>query len=190
MIIIFYVYDFDKTIYDGDSSLDFYLFCIKIKKSIIFNIIKVFFAYILYFFKIKNKTYVKEVFFSFVKNFEDIDKVVNDFFFVNRKKIKRFYLEKNHDKDIIISASPYFLLKPISLDLKVKDLIASDVSKKTGKFKSQNCKGIKKVEYLKEKYKNIEVLEVYTDSYSDQPLIDIARKAYIVDKDKITKIKG
>lgn len=190
MIIIFNVYDFDKTIYDGDSSLDFYLFCIKIKKIIIFNIIKVFFAYILYFFKIKNKTYVKEVFFSFVKHFEDIDKVVNDFWNENRKKIKQFYLEKKHNKDIIISASPYFLLKPISLDLKVKDLIASDVSKKTGKFKSQNCKGIKKVEYLKEKYKNIEVLEVYTDSYSDQPLIDIARKAYIVDKDNITKIKG
>ena len=53
MIVIFNVYDFDKTIYDGDSSLDFYLFCVKRKKVIFLITIKVFFAYILYFLKIK-----------------------------------------------------------------------------------------------------------------------------------------
>ena len=29
------LYDFDNTIYDGDSSVDFYLFCLKKKISII-----------------------------------------------------------------------------------------------------------------------------------------------------------
>ena len=29
------VYDFDKTIYNGDSTIDFYLFCLKKKFSII-----------------------------------------------------------------------------------------------------------------------------------------------------------
>ena len=28
-------YDFDKTIYDGDSTADFYIFCLKKHKSII-----------------------------------------------------------------------------------------------------------------------------------------------------------
>ena len=28
-------YDFDKTIYDGDSTADFYMFCLKKHKSII-----------------------------------------------------------------------------------------------------------------------------------------------------------
>ncbi len=183
------IYDFDKTIYDGDSSLDFYFFCVKRKKYLIFNIVKVIGAYFLYFLKIKNKTYVKEVFFSFLKAFKDIDKVVKEFWQVNKKKVKQFYLEKDHRNDIIISASPYFLLKPITKELKVKDLIASDVNKKNGKFTKANCKGEVKVTYLKEKYIDIKVLEVYTDSYSDQPLIDLASKAYLVDKNKITKIK-
>ena len=34
------VYDFDGTIYDGDSTLDFIKFLIKKKKSILFNIPK------------------------------------------------------------------------------------------------------------------------------------------------------
>ena len=43
------VYDFDGTIYDGDSSIDFYLFCIKRKPSILFrSIIKQLSGAILY----------------------------------------------------------------------------------------------------------------------------------------------
>ena len=80
------IYDFDKTIYDGDSSLDFYLFCVKRKKYLIFNIVKVIGAYFLYFLKIKNKTYVKEVFFSFLKAFKDIDKVKKDKTVLFRKR--------------------------------------------------------------------------------------------------------
>ena len=51
------VYDFDKTIYDGDSSIDFYLFCLKRKKSIILLLPKQVFAMILYKLKIKDKEY-------------------------------------------------------------------------------------------------------------------------------------
>lgn len=183
------IYDFDKTIYDGDSSVDFYFYCLSRKKSLIFNLPKVLIAYFLYFLKLKNKTYVKEVFFSFVKYFDDIDSIIEEFWINNKKKIKQFYLDKNHDKDIIISASPYFLLKPISLDLKVKDLIASDVSKKTGKFHKENCKGENKVVYLKKKYNDFVVNEVYTDSYSDRPIIELGQKAFLVKKNKITRIK-
>lgn len=61
------VYDFDKTIYDGDSSIDFYLFCLKRKKSIILLLPKQVFAMILYKLKIKDKEYFKSQFFSFVK---------------------------------------------------------------------------------------------------------------------------
>ena len=51
--IMLNVYDFDKTIYDGDSSIDFYLFCLKRKKSIILLLTKQVFAMILYKLKIK-----------------------------------------------------------------------------------------------------------------------------------------
>ena len=184
------IYDFDKTIYDGDSSIDFFMFSLRKRCSIIFNVPKIVIYYVLYFLKIKSKKEVKEIFFEFLNRIDDVDLLIKEFWSVNKNKIKKFYLDKkNHDKDIIISASPEFLLKPICQEFKVYDLIASDVDKNSGKFLGENCKGIEKVIRLKDKYKNIKVNNVYTDSYSDQPLIDIANSAYIVRGDDIEKIK-
>ena len=36
-----YLYDFDGTIYDGDSSVDFFKFCLKKDKKLIFHLIKI-----------------------------------------------------------------------------------------------------------------------------------------------------
>ena len=69
------------------------------------------------------------------------------------------------------------------------DLIASKVDKTTGKFIKKNCKGTEKVIRLKKLYKKVEVNKVYTDSYSDKPLIDIAKHAYIVNGNNIKQIK-
>ena len=173
------VYDFDKTIYDGDSSLDFYLFCARRKKKLYFLSFKVIFFYILYFLKLKTKTRVKEVFFSFLK-YIDCDNMVNDFFESNKHKIKSFYIVSDHSNDIIISASPYFLLEKFADYLKVKDLIASNVDKNNGKFLNENCKGEKKVEYFLEKYPNYIINNFYTDSLSDMPLMRISKKSYVI----------
>lgn len=183
------IYDFDKTIYDGDSPIDFYKFCVKKNKLLILNSFKVLFYYFLYIFKMKNKNEVKEVFFSFLRKINNPEEVVNNFFEKYKYKIKEFYLLKNHSKDIIISASPEFLLKSFASYLKVKDLIASDVDIYTGKFKRDNCKGENKVKYLKEKYPKIIINEVYSDSLSDLPLMNISKNAYIVKGNKIKKYK-
>ena len=63
-------YDFDKTIYDGDSSIDFYLYCLKRKKSIILLLPIQLYGMLLYILKIKNKEYFKEKFFVFIKKIE------------------------------------------------------------------------------------------------------------------------
>ena len=42
------IYDFDKTIYDGDSSIDFYKFCVKKNKLMILTSFKELFYYFLY----------------------------------------------------------------------------------------------------------------------------------------------
>lgn len=183
------IYDFDKTIYDGDSSIDFYKFCVKKNKILILNSFKVLFYYFLYFFKLKNKNDVKEAFFSFMKRINNPEIVISIFFEEYKYKIKKFYLLKNHSKDIIISASPEFLLKPFASYLKVKDLIASDVDICTGKFRKDNCKGKNKVKYLKEKYPKIIVNTVYSDSLSDTPLMNISKNAYIVKGNEIKKYK-
>ena len=61
------VYDFDKTIYDGDSTIDFYLYCLNRNKTLIFMLPTQLYGMLLYILKVKEKEYFKEKFFSFIK---------------------------------------------------------------------------------------------------------------------------
>ena len=179
------LYDFDGTIYDGDSTVDFYLFCLK-KKFRIILVLPLFFIFaLLYFLKLVNKTKMKEKFFGFLLYFSDIDDLVLEFWNLNNKKIKKFYLEKDHKNDIIISASPYFLLKSICDRLKVKKLIASPVNKVTGIYEGNNCDGVEKVKRLNSECGCVCVNDVYSDSYNDIPIWKLGKRAYLVRRNKI-----
>ena len=62
------VYDFDKTIYDGDSTADFYIFSLKRHKKILLlapSLIGAFLKF--YVFKIGTKTQFKEKMYKFLK---------------------------------------------------------------------------------------------------------------------------
>ncbi len=179
------VYDFDKTIYDGDSSFDFFLYCLKQDKKLFFHIFKLIIPSIKYNLKIINITEFKEVIFSYLNKINDVDNLVNDFWRLNKNKIKDFYLKKDKKNHIIISASPYFLLNPLMDELNVTRLIASDVDKNTGKFNKKNCRGHEKVKRLKEEYKDVVIDKMYSDSLHDAPLLDLANKSYMVKKNNI-----
>lgn len=176
------IYDFDDTIYDGDSSIDFFKYCLKRNKKVLFTLPSIFFAFGLYMLKIKEKEYFKSKFFAFVKYFDNIESVVNDFWKDNYCKIKEFYKVEHKDTDIIISASPEFLLKPVSKKYKF-ELIASKVSLKTGEFE-KNCYGEEKVKRLNEFGYNT-CNKFYSDSLSDLPLKNISKQSYIVKGDNI-----
>ena len=49
------VFDFDNTIYDGDSSIDFYIFCLKSNPLLIRYLPIQLYGMIMYKLKIKNK---------------------------------------------------------------------------------------------------------------------------------------
>lgn len=181
-------YDFDKTIYDGDSTADFYLFSLKRHKKIIALAPSLLAAFLkFYVLKKGTKTEFKEVMYRFLC-YCDIEKDINDFWKINKHKIKRFYFENKKTDDVIISASPEFLLKPLCNELGINNLIASCVDCKTGKYSGINCHGKEKVRRFYEVFgKNTEVDEFYSDSYSDSPMAEIAKKAYLVKQDKLFK---
>lgn len=182
-------YDFDKTIYDGDSSVDFYLYCLKRNKKILLCLPIQIFGFILYVFGLKDKTYFKEKVFSFLKRIDNIDEYIQDFWNKNDNKIKYWYLEQKAKTDVIISASPEFLLKPLEKKLKIK-VIASKVNKKTGKFESLNCHDKEKIKrYEKETKKEKNIKRFYSDSIkSDYPMFEYAEEAYLVKKNERRKI--
>lgn len=182
-------YDFDKTIYDGDSTIDFYVYCLKRNKSIILYLPIQFFGFILYKLHIKEKEYFKEKFFVFLNKIDDIDQCVINFWNENEYKIKKWYLNQKEENDLIISASPYFLLLNIAERLSVKNLIATDVDKKTGKFLSKNCYGEEKVIRFKKEYNNKKIENFYSDSLSDMPMMNLSINSFLVKGDNFKKIK-
>lgn len=179
------VFDFDKTIYKKDSSVEFYFYTLKKHFSIVKYLPVQAYAFILYKLGIKKLEFFKEKFFLFIKVYKNIDEEIEKFWDDERKKDIRYDILKNtNNPNVVISASPYFLLEGICKELGVEKLIATDVDKKTGKFLSQNCKGEQKVVRLNEEVKDYEVELFYSDSYSDTPLARLAKKAYIIKKDQ------
>ena len=182
------VYDFDKTIYDGDSTMDFYLFCVKRHKGIFryaFPLVKGAVRY--YVLNIGTKTIMKENMYRFLTKI-DAGKDIEDFWEQNKSKIKNWYKKQQKSDDLVISASPYFLLKPICDYLGIKHLIASRVDVNTGKYTGENCHGDEKVKMFREQYGD-KIDEFYSDSYNDEPLARMSEKAFMVKGDTITEWK-
>ena len=195
------VYDFDGTIYSGDSTYDFYFYLIKKKPIVLLYLPKFIYSYILYKLNIKiendekfnflsdddylvlNKTYLKQNFFRFLNAIDnnEIDKLIHDFWLekINQNKIFKYYIKQRKKDDVIISASPRFLLDPICKVLKC-NLICSEVDKYTGKYNSLSCWWKEKVIRYKKIYGEKQIDEFYSDSVTDLPLALISKKSFRV----------
>ncbi|WP_285396537.1 haloacid dehalogenase-like hydrolase [Lysinibacillus sp. fls2-241-R2A-57] len=178
------VYDFDKTIYKGDSTLDFYVFCIKKQPLLILLLPIQILGFIKYKLGMITKLQFKETFYIFLKYVKNTDVKLIDFWIANKHRIQPWYIKQQKPDDLIISASPEFLLKPICNELGILYLIASVVDKDTGKCLSENCYGIEKTNRYYESYGDTIINEFYSDSLTDTPMAKMAQKSFGV-KDKI-----
>lgn len=181
------VFDFDKTIYSADSTVDFYLFCLKRHPRIIKHLPLQVWGIVKYKVQLCTKEIMKENFFCFLKSIEDIDYEINVFVKSNVGKIQKWYLDMHGETDVVISASPEFLIEEFSKETTGFKVLASTVDKKTGEFKSRNCYGEEKVRRFKETFPEENIECFYSDSYSDLPMAKIAKKAYLVKNGKMTE---
>ena len=173
------VYNFDRTIYDGNSTVDFYLFCLKKYPFIVKCIPKQLYAFVLYIFGLIDKPEMEDRFFCFLDIIPSIDDAVRVFWEHNLKKIKEWYLKNHSDTDLIISSSPDFLIEYACSKLGVK-LISPDTDEKSGKPFEKKCFGNEKHSRFCEYCSNEKINSFYSDSISDKPLAEKAEKAFIV----------
>lgn len=184
------VFDFDNTIYNGECSLDFFMYCLKRKKSLI-KYLPMVTAKVL-----KYKTskvgmdevneFVESMLIVFFDNCENLDILVSDFWKINAKKLKPVILNKITSEDAVISASPRFLLSGIARELGTNNLLCTEVDMKNKKI-SFLCYGENKVLAYREKFGRSEIDEFYTDNQNDAPLMAISKEVYLVSGDTITK---
>ena len=180
------VYDFDGTIYDGDSTKDFFLFCLKRHPSLCLVVPRFMLFTFLYMIGKCGKEKMKESFYRFLTLLPDTQFEVRLFWDANFNKIKQWYLFNRKDNDIVISASPDFLLRPICSKLNVY-LIASLVNPENGMYTGKNCYGIEKVRRFKEMLPDTDIELFYSDSESDRPLAELSQRAYFVKNNEITE---
>ncbi len=174
------VYDFDKTIFRGDSTVRFFLYCLVKQPDIIFTLIRIVPTGVSFVLGRKTKTAWKEHFYRFLHHIKDMDQCLMEFWNKNEKRIARYYLDQHQEQDVIISASPEFLLRPICEKLEIKNLIGSKVDPMTGIYDGENCWGEEKVKRLKKEMPELEIIQFYSDSLSDSPLAKCAEKAFLV----------
>lgn len=180
------VYDFDSTIYAGDSTVDFYRFAVKKQPALLRFLPEQIWGIARYRLGFGTKERMKEHFYSFLCGINDTEKLINAFWQVHQTKIQSWYLAQKQADDVIISASPEFLLRPICQKLHVQ-LLASRVDMRTGKYTGWNCRGEEKVRRFREAYAEQKIEKFYSDSDSDTPLARLAQRAFKVCGDKITR---
>ena len=128
-----------------------------------------------------DKTQMKEMFYRFLRDV-DTEPMVEAFWQSHRKNIYPWYAALHEEEDIVISASPEFLLKPICEELGIHTLMASRVDPHTGKYTGTNCHGEEKVRRLEALTGVTHVDRFYSDSQNDLPMARIAYEAFLVDR--------
>lgn len=187
------VFDFDNTIYDGESIMDIFLYFLKKDTKTILKFAPKFIKdFIRYKF---DKITVDEAMASYGKAFkaycEKVEDIYGDFerfWDKNQSKVKQFYFDIQDENDIVVSGCPYCLLKIICDRIGIKHYIGSDIDPIKGEI-NKICYKDKKIEAFREVYGYVVIDDFYTDSMADKPMMDISRNVFMVKGEKITQIK-
>ena len=187
------VYDFDNTIYDGESMLDLFFFYLKRDPYLIKYIPKVFHALAKYKAGKITAEQAIERYAPFVEDYfrtiEDFSADAVEFWNGHMKNVKPFYAQLHRDDDIIVTASPELSMREVCRRLGVKHCVGSVIDEKTGKI-TRLCMRSRKVPAFLEAFPDAHIDDFYTDSpKNDAPLIEMADRAFVVKGNKIKQIK-
>lgn len=187
------VFDFDNTIYDGETLVDFIVYYIKTDPTIwqyVPKLLSIYFKDTLHLFTVDRaiKEYAGFLEGYYVKKIDTAGRDVVDFWNKNEKKIKPWYNEIRRDDDIIVSGTTDFILEEIMKRMGIKNYISSSIDKNTGKFR-RLCFLENKVKLFNQYYPGAHIDNFYTDSMNDKPMMDISDRVFLVTGDKIEQIK-
>ena len=182
------VFDFDNTIYRGESSFDLVVFMIKNNKKILLYLPSIFINMIKYKMCMVEKAQLLKKINDFMKviimNENEVNALVKRFWKKKIHKLDRNMLKRIKKDDVIITAGPDFLIHGIKKLINTDNIISSEIDYEKFEVKYFNF-GDNKVKRYKELYGNRRIDCLYTDSYNDKALMDISDKVYIVKKGRL-----
>ena len=201
------VYDFDGTIYDGDSTVDFTRFCLRRHPGVLAGLPKFLGTSlllatgrrfigtsVLLALGRRNLTQFKSVLFGEMAKRFSLEKEAELFWQDERTRAKlgRWFFDRPRDLPIVIaSASPEFELQYAAKLLGVPTLIGTKCDVKTGALIGKNCKGEEKLRRIEQNIGPFEIRAMYTDdAKADGPLLAAAQEGYIVTHGVLVPFRG
>ena len=185
------VYDFDGTLYDGDSTADYVLFCLRRHPSLLLSLPRVAVAAAKLAMKQIGLTEFKSALFIAMGERIDLEGEARRFWqdAKTRGKLGAWFQDTPRDLPIVIaSASPEFELRHAAAILGVGVLIGTRCDE-TGKLLGRNCKGEEKIRRIREVIGEFSVRAMYTDDVkADAPLLHMAQERYLVTHGVVKKI--
>lgn len=181
------VYDFDNTLYDGESSFDFFLYCLRRRPVLLRHLPKV----LRFLARYKRAKVTHEMLLAEMDAYAeevyailpDVQALTLSFWKTHEKKLRKaFYQEHRRPDDVVVSASFDFFLKPACDMLGVKTVLGSSFDFESGKV-VRLCFADEKPRVFGQAFPEAVIDAFYTDSLVDTPLSAKAKKAYLVKKD-------
>lgn len=177
------VFDFDNTLYRGESSVDLALYMVKTNKKIILYLPKIFYNLLKYKLCIVDKRKTVAAINDFMRHAlsgkEELLGAVEGFWATHRHKLNMDMLKLIGSDDVIITAGPDFLIKAIQNELHTTHLLCSVIDTDRMAVRYLNF-GSNKANAFRNTFGSRKIDCFYTDSYNDKALMDIADKVYIV----------
>lgn len=178
------VYDFDETIFFPDSSYSFVRYCLRhYPRAVLRALPNAALAGLKKLLGQADTRALKEQVFSFLPYLDNVEQIVREFWNEKHGQIADWYLEQRRDDDLIISASPEFLLRPIARELGV-GLLATRMDSQTGRILGDNCHDTAKVCRFLKAYPGETPDAFYSDSLSDSPMAWFAKEAWLVKNER------
>ena len=182
------VFDFDNTIYKGESSIDFSFYMIRHNKKILRYVPTILLSLAGYKLcllkKEKLESIINDFLFGVLDGTESITTYVGHFWESHAHMLNKKILHMVEPEDVIISASPILLIQGIQEMINTENIIGTEIDLEQKKVTWFNF-GDNKVKRYRSLYGDLKIDVFYTDSYNDKDMMDIAQKVYIVKKGNI-----
>ena len=172
-------YDFDDTILNGNSMVRFSLFCTLRLPYLILFVPVLILAFLLHTLRILNKNRYLHMISVFVAIVPHAERFASKFWDKNMKHVKGWYLEQRRDDDVVISASPQFLVGEACKRLGIR-CIGSPLSPRSARLHGEHCYAENKVDTYKDVFGDAPLATYYSDSLSDTPMFMLAERGYFV----------
>lgn len=185
------VFDFDGTIYKGDTTRDFCWYFYQKKPLRSYYLLIQLASWVLWRLKLLTTTQFKSTFIQFLNRIEgeQITGLLNSFWEEKKSLVHaNLVLEISRLKNegvhiVVVSASPELFIKPFCLSLGVDTVLGSELKVLNNKYSLLiNCRGEEKLKRLKRAFPDFELIAAYSDNKDDDVLLKTAKNGCWVKK--------